>query len=194
MSTTISRRVVLGVGALSVAFVGAAGLASSALFTSTDSSTGNSFTTGTVVLNSGGGAAVFTVSGMAPGDVTYGKVPVANDGSLQLRYAMTSSSSNADSKGLASAMTTKVVPIASNATCNAAAISGGTAIYSGALSGAAFGDPAAGAQTGDRTLAANASEALCVQVTLPTASGNAYQAATTSTSLTFAAEQTLNNA
>lgn len=194
MSTTISRRVVLGVGAVSVAFVGAAGLASSALFTSQDTTTGNSFTAGTVAINTGGGAAVFTVSNMAPGDINYGKVPVSNDGSLQLRYSMTSSSTNTDGKGLASTLTAKVVAISSAGTCDAAAISGGTAIYSGALSGAAFGSNAPGAQAGDRTLNAGASEALCVQVTFPSGSTNAVQGAATSTTLTFDAEQTLNNA
>ena len=74
MSTTISRRLALGVGAASVAIVGVAGLASSALFTSQDTSTGNSFTTGTVAINTGAGTAVFTVANMAPGDVNYGKV------------------------------------------------------------------------------------------------------------------------
>lgn len=194
MSTNISRRVVLGVGALSVAFVSAAGLASSALFTSTDTSTGNAFTAGTVSINTGSGSAVFTVSGMAPGSIDYGVVPVANDGSLQLRYSMTSSSSNTDAKALAANLTAKVVAITSGATCNAAAISGGTAIYDGALAGAAFGSTAAGAQTGDRSLDAGASESLCVQVSFPSVSGNSFQGATTTTALTFSAEQTLHNA
>lgn len=194
MNTTISRRLVLGLGAASVAFVGVAGLASSALFTSQDTSTGNSFTSGTVAINTGSGAAVFTAANMAPGDVNYGKVPVANAGSLQMRYAMSSSSTNADSKGLASTLTAKVVAISSAATCNQSAISGGTPIYSGLLSSAAFGSIAAGAQAGDRTLAAGASEALCVEVTFPVAATNGVQGASTSTTLTFDAEQTLNNA
>jgi hypothetical protein len=194
MSTTISRRVVLGAGALAVAFVGAAGIASSALFTSTDASSGNSFTTGTVAINTGAGAAVFTVANLVPGDVNYGKIPVANDGSLQLRYAVTSSSTNTDSKALAAQLDAKVVAIASGATCNAAAITGATAIFDGKLGSLAVGSSAAGSQTGDRVLDAASSEALCVQVSFPGASGNSYQAATTSTTVTFAAEQTANNA
>ena len=194
MTTTISRRVVLGAGALAVAFVGAAGIASSALFTDTDTSAGNSFTAGPFDINTGGGAAVFTVANLAPGTVNYGTLPVANDGSLELRYAVTSSSSNADSKALAAQLDAKVVAISTGATCNAAAISGGTAIFDGKLGSLALGDIAAGAQSGDRVLAAAASEALCVQVSFPTASGNSYQGATTSTTVTFAAEQTANNA
>ena len=60
-------------------------------------------------------------------------------------------------------------------------------------SGAGFGNPAAGAQAGDRTLAAAANETLCFRVTLPSGTGNAYQSATTTTTFTFDAEQTANN-
>ena len=107
---------------------------------------------------------------------------------------MTSSSSNTDSKGLASTLNAVVVPIAGNATCNAASVNAGTSIYSGSLSAAAFGSTATGQQIGDRTLAAAGSDKLCVQVTFPSATGNALQASTTSTTLTFAGEQTANNA
>ena len=196
MSPQNSRRIVLGIGALSVAFVSAAGLASSALFTSQDSSSGNSFAAGTVVLNAGGGAKVFTVTNAqeAPGTESYGKVTIANQGSLGLRYAMTSTPSQ--TKGLADHLQLKVVATDAAAACDKNAITGGTAIYDGALSGAAFGSIAAGAQTGDRALAANASEALCMQVTFPNGTAvvdNAFQGGTAGAAFTFDAEQTLNN-
>jgi hypothetical protein len=60
-------------------------------------------------------------------------------------------------------------------------------------SGAGFGDVTAGDDTGDRTLAAGANETLCFRVTLPGPTGNAFQAATTTTTFTFDAEQTSNN-
>jgi hypothetical protein len=69
----------------------------------------------------------------------------------------------------------------------------GTTLYSGALASAAFGNPSAGAQAGDRTLNAAASETLCFAANLPTSTGNAFQGATTSTTFTFSAEQTANN-
>lgn len=194
MSTSTTRRAVLGAGVAAVALAGVTSLASAAVFTSQDTASGNTFTAGTVVLGTGAGASVFTLPAMAPGDVAYGKVPVSNDGSLELRYAMTSSSTNTDGKGLASAMTATVVATAAGATCNAAAITGGTAIYTGALSAAAFGSATAGQQTGDRVLAGGSSEALCVKVSLPANASNGIQGATTSTTLTFAGEQTLNNA
>ena len=56
-----------------------------------------------------------------------------------------------------------------------------------------FGDPTQGAQSGDRTLNAGASEVLCIQVSLPSSSGNTYQGITTTATFTFNAEQTANN-
>jgi hypothetical protein len=199
MTTSTTRRVALAAGVLSVAIVGVTGLASSALFTSTDASTGNDFAAGTVVLDANGGAAALTIddTSLAPGTVKYGKLTIANQGTLGLRYAMTSQSSNADTKGLAGHLDVNVVPIAADATCDAAAISGGTAVFSGKLADAAFGSTSAGAQAGDRALGASTSEALCLSVSMSKNSAaidNPFQGATTSTTFTFDAEQTLNNA
>jgi hypothetical protein len=69
----------------------------------------------------------------------------------------------------------------------------GTSLYTGTLANGAFGDPTAGAQAGDRTLAGAASEVLCFAATLPSATGNAFQGATTTATFTFSAEQTANN-
>jgi hypothetical protein len=110
---------------------------------------------------------------------------VQNNGSAQLRYAMTSGSTNADAKALRDQITLSVKAGA----CPGA----GAALYSGALSGAAFGDVTAGAQAGDRTLNALTSEQLCFAWSLPIGTGNAFQAATTTTTFTFTAEQTANN-
>jgi VCBS repeat-containing protein len=196
MTTMSPRRIALGVGVLAVAVVTATGLASSALFTSQDTSTGNSFAAGTVVLASGNGAATFTVSNtqLAPGTTKYGTVQIDNSGSLQYRYAMSSASTQ--TKALGDHLQLKVVSIATGATCDSAAVSSGTALYSGALSGAAFGSKAAGANPGDRTLNAGASEVLCMQMSFVDGGAvvdNAFQGGTDSTTLTFDAEQTLNN-
>ena len=56
-----------------------------------------------------------------------------------------------------------------------------------------IGNPAQGAQTGDRTLNAGASETLCFNVSLPLSTGNAYQALSTTATFAFDAEQTANN-
>jgi hypothetical protein len=196
MTTSTTRRVALAAGVLSVAIVGVTGLASSALFTSSDSISGSDFVAGTVDITDNDATFELTDTELAPGTVDFNKVVIDNDGSLELRYAMTSDSANTDGKGLRDQLQLTVVAIDAAATCDATAVSSGTAIYSGDLSGASFGDSAAGADTGDRTLAANASEALCMQVEFPNgtaAADNPFQGAATSTSFSFDAEQTLNN-
>lgn len=166
---------------LSVISLGA-GAFSLAIFTDTDASTG-SFTAGTVDIATSP-TTLFTVTDIMPGDSGSATLTVQNNGSGQLRYAMTSSSTNADGKALRDQL---------SLTVKTGACAGSTTLYSGALSGALFGDPTQGAQAGDRTLAAAASEQLCFAWSLPLASGNTYQGATTTTTFTFDAEQTANN-
>jgi hypothetical protein len=101
---------------------------------------------------------------------------------------MSSSSTNADGKGLATQMTLTIKTLGTSC-----ATFDGTSIYTGSLSAAAFGSNAQGAQAGDRTLAAGASETLCFRASLPLSSGNGYQNATTTTPFTFDSEQTANN-
>lgn len=196
MSSMSPRRIALGVGVLTVAVVSVTGLASSALFTSQDASTGNSFAAGTVVLASGNGSAAFTVSNtqLAPGTTKYGTVQIDNSGSLQYRYAMSSASTQ--TKALGDHLQLKVVAIATGATCDSAAVTNGAALYSGALSGASFGNKLAGADPGDRALNAGTSEVLCMQMSFSKDTAvvdNAFQGGTDSTTFTFDAEQTLNN-
>jgi predicted ribosomally synthesized peptide with SipW-like signal peptide len=169
----------------------------SALFTSTDTIAANTFTAGTVIISTNPTTALVTFSNMAPGDQVTAQIVVSNTGSLTLRYAITSAATNADAKAL---MTQLALTIKSGVTTctNAAYGATGTVLYGAAALGSiaginVVGDPTAGAQAGDRTLAPAAQETLCFNVTLPTASGNTYQAATTTATFTFAAEQTANN-
>jgi hypothetical protein len=160
-----------------------AGAFSLAIFTDTDASTG-AFTAGTVDIATSP-ATLFTVAAVMPGDSGSATLTVANSGSGQLRYAMTTSATNADSKNLRDQL---------SLTIKAGACPGaGANLSSGALSGASLGNPAQGADAGDRTLNAGASEALCFAWSLPLATDNAYQGATTTATFTFAAEQTANN-
>jgi hypothetical protein len=168
--------------ALSLGTIGA-GVFSLAIFTDTDTATG-AFTTGTVDIATTP-TALFTVSGMLPGDSGSATLTVANNGTGQLRYAMTSVSTNADAKALRDQLQLSIKA--------GACPGGGTALYTGALNGAAFGDPTQGAQAGDRNLASGASEPLCFAWSLALATGNAYQNAATTATFTFAAEQTANN-
>jgi hypothetical protein len=56
-----------------------------------------------------------------------------------------------------------------------------------------FGNVSPTDGTGDRTVAAGATDVLCIRVALPLATGETYQGATATTTFTFNAEQTANN-
>jgi hypothetical protein len=178
--------VALTLGLLAASVIAVSG--SLAIFTSAPTVGGNAFTTGTVVLGVNPTTALLTSANMMPGDTVAGSLVVSNTGTGQLRYAMTSSSTNTDTKGLMNQITLTVKTLGTSC-----AVFDGTSLYSGALSAAAFGNPAQGAQAGDRTLNGAASETLCFQANLPASTGNAFQGATTTTTFTFSAEQTANN-
>ena len=168
------------------------------VFTSTASVPNNAFTTGTVTINtSSDDTALITYSNMAPGDKVTEPLTVTNNGSLELRYAVTSLATNTDSKGLRSQLDLTIKSGVTTCT-NAGFDSDGTTLYDHDVLGSdpainVIGDPTQGPDTGDRTLAASGSEVLCFQVELPFSTGNAYQDATTTATFTFEAEQTVNN-
>ncbi len=166
-----------------VATVGA-GAMSLALFTDSQAATG-SWTSGTITLGSISPSTVFTATDILPGDGGSQTVTVSNSGTGALRYAMSSASTDEDTKGLAAQMTLLVEV--------GACPSAEATIYTGPLSDALFGSVITGADTGDRLISAGATETLCFTWGFPIASGNAFQDAATSTTFTFDAEQTTNN-
>jgi hypothetical protein len=181
---------VLGLVALAVGSVGA-GAITLALLTSSAITGGNAFTVGTIVIGLSPSSALLTMSGMLPGDSTNGTLTVSNSGTGTLRYAVTTAATDPDGKTLRDQMTLVIRTKDSNtAGCGNF---NGTQLYSGTLAAGAIGDPTAGAQAGDRTLAAAASEILCFRAALPSGTGIGYQGAATSATFTFAAEQTANN-
>ena len=183
-----SRRIVIALfGALTIASLAATSL-SLALFTDSQAAGGNAFTTGTITLGLNPTSAIFSSGAMMPGDSANGSLVVSNTGTAQLRYAVTSSSTNADGKGLNAQLTVTIRTLGTSC-----AVFDGTSLFSGTLSTAAFGDVTPGAQAGDRTLAAASNETLCFRATLPSGTGNAFQGATTTATFTFQAEQTANN-
>ena len=192
----------LGLTALTAVTVTAGTMFSLALFTDsqTDQST---FTTGTIVLDPTKIAAMdLTTSSMMPGDSVRSPVEVKNSGSVQLRYAVSQTSTNTDTKDLRSTLLL-VVRTADTGSGTDFASDGdycddatGTSLRASAVMGASgnlVGDPTQGSQSGDRSLNASASEVLCFYVSLPLSAGNALQGAATTTTFTFAAEQTANN-
>lgn len=184
---------VLFIGALAV-FGLSAGRLSLALFTDQETVAGT-FSTGSIILDDVKiDGLTLTTSNMMPGDTVTDDVVVENDGTAQLRYALSTSSTNADAKDLRSVLTLTVKGVdVDGVTCGSF---DGTSILAATVLGAstaAFGSPVAGAQAGDRPLNAAANETLCFRVALPSGTGSAYQSATTTTTFTFDAEQTANN-
>ncbi|MDH4170996.1 MAG: CalY family protein [Acidimicrobiia bacterium] len=164
-----------------------------ALFTDQEKAAGNAFSTGTIDLVATPASAVVTMPNLAPGDQITRALDVRNSGSLEFRYAVTSSTTE---DVLASELVLTVksgVASCTNANWNAT----GSNVYSGILGSTAtiplWGSSAQGDDPGDRVLAAGANEVLCVNVTLPLSTPNSIAGRNTSATFTFDAEQTANN-
>lgn len=189
--TTRRRRIAASVAVATMAAGGLGVLASGALFTDTEAVGGNVFSAGTVDLTASPASAAIGMTAMAPGDVSYGTITVENSGSLAYRYSFTTTTEDGEPAGMGAELAAAVKV---GATCTSTDFAGtGTSLYSGSLDGAGAGDPAAGAQAGDRELAATDSETLCFRVELPITAGNDVQGASTTAMVTFSAEQVKNN-
>ncbi len=165
-------------------------LDSLAVFTDQEVNDLNAFDTGTIVLDDSPVDAVITFTNMAPGDVVINPLTLTNNGTLALRYAMSTAASNADAKDLRDQLLLTV----RTKTANPCASEDGAIVFGPlAINGAAIGSNAQGADTNDRTLAAAANEILCFKADLPLATGDAFQNAATTATFTFDAEQTVNN-
>jgi predicted ribosomally synthesized peptide with SipW-like signal peptide len=197
-----TKLISLGVTLVAVVGVTAGTMLSMALFTDQETDD-NTFTTGTIVLDATKIAALsLTTSALMPGDAIRSPVTVENDGSAQLRYSVSQTSTNADSKSLYDSLMLSIKTAdAGGGTdfgtdgdyCDDGT---GTSVRASAALGASgnlVGDPAQGSNSGDRTLNAAASEVLCFYVTLDISAPNSMQGATTTTTFTFDAEQTANN-
>jgi predicted ribosomally synthesized peptide with SipW-like signal peptide len=165
-----------------------------ALFTDTQSVPSNTFTTGSVDISTSPTSALVTFSGMAPGDQVTNPITVTNAGTLQLRYAVTSTTTENTLAGQLDLTIKSGVT-----TCTSAGFGvDGTVVYAaGDLGNTSainlIGNPAQGSQAGDRTLNASANEVLCFNVSLPSSTGNTYQGLTSTATFAFQAEQTSSN-
>jgi len=170
------------------------GVASNAIWTDSQDVDANVFSTGTIDISTNPTTALVTFSGMAPGDEVTNDITVTNAGSLELRYAVTSDTTE-DTLAAQLDLTIKT----GVTTCTNVGFGvDGTIIYGpgnlGSTTGTdVIGDPTQGDDTGDRTLAASGDEDLCLNVELPSATGNSFQGLTTTATFAFAAEQTANN-
>ena len=170
------------------------GVASNAIWTDSEDVDANVFSTGTLDISTAPITALVTYSDMAPGDEVTAEITVSNDGSLELRYAVTSTTTE-DTLAAQLDLTIK----SGVTTCtNAGFDTDGTVVYAtgdlGSTTGIdVIGDPTQGDDTGDRTLATSADEDLCFNVELPSSTGDSFQGLTSTATFTFAAEQTANN-
>jgi len=191
------KRILLALGAaLIVASIGV-GAMSLALFTSTATVPANTFSTGSVIISTNPTTALVTFSAISPGDQVTAPITVTNGGTLDLRYAISSVATNVDTKSLKDQL---VLTIKSGVSaCNSIDwVTDGTQLYSGDLDSSAgklVGDSTSGAQTGDRVLPPTTgnTEVLCFHVSLPGATTDAFQLASTTATFSFVAEQTKNN-
>jgi len=184
---------------LAVVIVGASFVVfgSFAVFTDTENVPGNTFSTGTLDISTNPTTALVTFSGMVPGDQVTNPITVSNGGSLQLRYAVTSTTTE-DTLAAQLDLTIKT----GVTTCtNAGFDVDGTRIYGllgpddlGSTAGInVIGDPAQGDDTGDRILNGGTNETLCFNVELPSSTDGSYEGLSTTATLAFQAEQTSNN-
>jgi predicted ribosomally synthesized peptide with SipW-like signal peptide len=189
------RRLVLLLATLAAISLGA-GQLSLALFTDQET-VAATFSTGSIVLDDVKiDALTLTIAAMMPGDTVTDDVVVENDGTAQLRYAMTTASTNTDGKAVRNVLTLDVKTIDVTTPGTPCDNFDGAVVLAATVLGAStaqFGNPAPGNQGSDRVLNAAANETLCFRVSLPSGTGNAYQSATTTTTFTFDAEQTANN-
>jgi len=165
-----------------------------AIFTDTASVPNNTFTVGTLDISTNPATALVTFSGMAPGDQVTNPITVTNAGTLQLRYAVTSTTT----ENVLAAQLDLTIKTGVTTCTNGGFGASGTVIYGpgdlGSVAGTnVIGDPAQGGQSGDRTLNASGNETLCFNVTLPSSTGNSFQGLNTTATLAFQAEQTTNN-
>ena len=178
------------------------GTASQAIWTDTDDVTPNDFATGSISLDTNPTSAIWTaVADAMPGDISgTGSLTVTNDGSAELRYAVTGANTDAT---LSAGMNLRIGEEGTTPGCEFPYhLANGTDIvltddvelFTGTLDTAVLiGSNAQGADSGDRVLAASATEVLCFAVVLPENAANSLQSLTNVTTFTFDSEQTANN-
>ena len=183
------RRILVSLIAIS-ALAACVSLGGLSLFTASVDNDSNAFSSGSVDISTSPASAFIEMSNMAPGDSVTEQLTISNDGSLQMRYAMTTATTDDGIPPLDDTLTLVIRELGTDCT-----LFDGNLLYGGTgetLADGFIGDPTPGDDTGDRPLNALASEDLCFKVTLPLDAIGPMGADTTAT-FTFAAEQTANN-
>lgn len=191
--SVLTRRVILTIAIVAVT-ISTLTTASLALFTDTEQISGNVFGTGTVDITSEPATAIMSAPQMVPDVPIVAPLEITNSGSLTLRYAAVSTTTENSFSSMLE-MTVKVDVV----DCSAAGFeSSGDVVYGPGVLGRTdganlFGSAAEGSDPGDRTLTPGAGEELCFSVVLPAELNDAAQGSSTVANFSFDAEQTLNN-
>lgn len=170
-------------------------LLSTALFSASTATDDNLLEIGTVDVATAPVTLDLDAGALAPGDVVATPLQVRNDGSLELRYSV---SSTVDDVTLGDLLEFEVRTGVTR--CDAVGADGDGVLVAGPVplggltAEPVVGDPATGDDPGDRVLAAGGSEVLCLRVELPPGVDEDTAAGLTVTaSLTIDAEQTAAN-
>ncbi len=197
MEVTAKTKRLAVIGGIVVTVLGAYLSTGATAFFTADGVIGtNTFTAGSLdiaLTPEGPAATAISYANMVPGDSVTQPVTISNVGSVNFRYSMTSVATNPDGRALKDQLVFTVKTADAGGGCSSFT---GTTVYTGDLdstTGKIIGDPATGAQPGDRTINSPLAETLCFRGTLPTTAGNIYQSATTTATFTFDAEQVANN-
>ncbi len=183
------------------------GAASQAIWTDSDAVGGNIFDAGSISLTTAPTSAIWiAVVDQVPGDTATGSLTVTNDGTAELRYAVSGSVTDAT---LAAGMNVRIGlegPDGGNACEFPYNNTDGTLVtlvddvplFAGTLNTALLIGNATQGQDGspgggDRTLIAAANEILCFSVVLPLSASNTLQTLSNTTTFTFDSEQTSNH-
>ena len=182
---------------LIVLAVGAPPLAGTASAALTASNLAGDYTSGTLRLSAVQSDGSTPISALVPGDAVASTITVTNEGSLELRYAVTGQATTGDALSSELALTIWDEAVEQDAGTACASQPPASILYGPTVLGddavhSLLGDLAQGAQPGDRTLAPGARETLCFQTVLPLSMDNANQVASTP-AFDFWAEQTHNN-
>ena len=118
------------------ALAGCVSLGGLSLFTENADNGANTFTSGSVDISTSPASAFITMDNMAPGDSVTDKVTVTDGGTLEMRYAMTTATTDVDGLHLDDALTLVIKTVGTDC-----ATFDGTQLYTGTLADGAFGDP-----------------------------------------------------
>jgi len=176
--------VLLSLGTLS----GSTGRETLAHFTTFAASTGNGFSAGTLHIGKSlASGTTLTMSNLLAGDSFDAQLDVANSGSLDLIYALTTTWTGSDSLASTVQLTIRVKTPA--VACSDPVGSVGTILYSGDMASAEVGNPLHGQDAGDRALAASTTESLCFRIVLPAAAPASLSNTNVAPTFVFSAEQ-----